>query len=193
MRQSDRGTFLPRQDRYYLGDVIEVHAQLTDSAGAPLTVQELIAEMTTADGRKSAVALKPDAAHAGAYIGQALADAEGAVVFSLAVPGSDVLLECRARVELSDLERRNPQRNEVLLKSWASLTGGTYFNQIDEFHSLKLNPDQLDKYFPDNSATVIAVQSIDSKWEELLMKWLIGIAVGALCLEWLIRRLMRLA
>ncbi len=193
MRQSDRGTFLPRQDRYYLGDVIEVHAQLTDSSGAPLTVQELIAEMTTADGRKSAVALKPDAAHAGAYIGQALADAEGAVVFTLAVPGSDVLLECRARVELSDLERRNPQRNEVLLKSWASLTGGTYFNQIDEFHSLKLNPDQLDKYFPDNSATVIAVQSIDSKWEELLMKWLIGIAVGALCLEWLIRRLMRLA
>lgn len=193
MRQSERGTFLPRQDKYYLGDIIEVHAQLTDVSGAPMNVPELFAEMVSSDGKQTIVPLKPDSSRAGAYAGQVPAESEGSFVFRLKVPGSDVVLECTVRVELSDLERRNPRRDESVLKTWAQKTGGTYFNQVKLFNELALNPSELELKFPDNAATVIAAESIDSDREEKLMKWLIGIIAALLCAEWLTRRLIKLA
>ncbi len=193
LRQNDRGLFLPRQDKYYLGDTIEFKAQLTDGQGAPLKAPELTATLASSSGIQTVLKLRADSVRPGAYTGFATADREGIQTARLTIPQSDVTLQCAVRVELSDLERRNPQRNEEFLKTWAETTGGRYFDQLETWKTVVMDPAQLSTFFPDRSATTIVQESVDRATDELLMRWFVGLSVAILCLEWLIRRLLKLA
>ena len=44
-----------------------------------------------------------------------------------------------------------------------------------------------------NDQIIYLPESVDSQFDEQLMGWLIALIVGVLCLEWLIRRLSKLA
>ena len=128
LRGSSRGVLLVGQDRYLLGNTVEVRAQLTNARLEPLDVPSVNLQVIQPDGAAQTVALRADPSRAGAYLGQFPALQEGTYRLELPVPESEnERLSRRIQVKVPDLERENPRRNDALLSAIAKNTGGKYY------------------------------------------------------------------
>jgi hypothetical protein len=100
-------------------------------------------------------------------------------------------------VRVPALEIQRPQRNDVLLNELAIRTGGTYWIGLD---TLRGDP-STDRQ--ETSPLVAAIEprdqtnyvpgAPDAPFQQRLMTLLMALIAGALSLEWLTRRLSRLA
>jgi hypothetical protein len=193
LRGSSRGALLIGQDRYVLGNSIDVRAQLTNVRLDPLTLPSVPLQVFQPDGVAQTVALQSDPSRAGAYRGQFPAMQEGTYRLELPVPESDnERLTRRIQVKTPDLERENPIRNDALLNAIANGAGGKYYVGLDRAIDAN-NPDSLVRQLKDRTTTAILTAAPNPQWEERWLRWIMVALCGTLCLEWLIRRLMKLA
>jgi hypothetical protein len=198
LRDSNRGILLVDKDRCSLGDHVSVQAILTDAQFEPLGVPCVNATLRHPDGRRTPLILRrvENAARDGLYSSQFVAKMEGDYLVELQPPhGKDGdLLTSEVRSRIPALETEQPQRNDPLLKYIATQTGGAYYVGI----AAAMNrggsgaPPLVNLIEPQDQVTFLA-GSPDRDFERQLMGWLMGVICGVLCLEWLIRRLSKLA
>lgn len=204
LRDSEQGVLLVEQRRYKIGDQVPIRAQLKDAQRLPLDakdVPEVTVDVQLPDGTSTPVKLRnvnlaggeEVTGREGLYVGQLAAVQQGDYRLVLKIPGTadkELTKEFRVRAPRKEIER--PERNDELLRDLAGRTGGEYFNgiavaagrgsvaglagQIEIRDRLTPLPDLPDKSF-----------------EEKLMWWQLALVAGALCLEWLIRRMSKLA
>ena len=86
------------------------------------------------------------------------------------------------QVQMSDLERENPNRNEPLLREIAERSGGIYFADFASAESL-----------PERIGVRSQRAVVDESSQEELLYYLLMLICAALLLEWTLRRLMQLA
>jgi hypothetical protein len=128
------------------------------------------------------------------YTGQATVLQEGTYQVALSIPDSDEEPLTRyLQVRVPDMERAHPQRNERLLTSLAEETGGKYYK---DFHAAvsgdgELKP--LKEAIESRAEVKLLKDAPDERFAERQMHWLLGVIAGSLFLEWVIRRLNRLA
>jgi hypothetical protein len=191
LRGSKRGVLLVAQDRYMIGNTVEVRAQLTNARLEPLDVPAATVEVIQPSGGVQTVPLRCDPARAGAYVGQFPVLQEGTYRLELPVPERErERLTRRIQVNVPNLERENPRRNDALLAAVANSTGGKYYVGVDAI----MRADQaLAEQLPDRTNTVVLTAAPNPKWEETFLRGMMLALCGLLCCEWLIRRLMRLA
>ena len=206
LRGSSRGNLMVGRDRYVLGNTAEVRARLTDSELKPLEAAEVELQVVAPDGSTETVLLKPDPQRIGTFAGRVPLVQEGAYRFELLVPASDdVRLTRRVQVKMPDLERQNSQRNDALLSKIAQQTGGRYYTDarkaLAELNAAAL-PDgdsaaaragSLLAELKDRTKTIVLTAAPDRLWRESWLFWAMILICGLLLLEWLIRRLMKLA
>ena len=118
----------------------------------------------------------------GTYVAYLPLDLEGTWTIQWGVPDSEQKLVRTIQVQMSDLERENPNRNEPLLREIAERSGGVYFADFDSAKSL---PGKI------NVRSQRAIVDEESQ-ENLLYYLLIGVC-ALLLSEWTLRRLMQLA
>ena len=198
LRDSSRGILLVDKDRCSLGDHVSVQAILTDAQFEPLGLPSVNATLRHPDGRRTPLILRrvENAARDGLYSAQFVAKMEGDYVVELQPPhgGDRELLSREVRSRIPALETEQPERNDPLLKYLAEQTGGAYYVGI----AAAMNrggtgvPPLANLVEPQDQVTFLA-GSPDRDFERQLMGWLMGIICGVLCLEWLIRRLSKLA
>lgn len=194
LRGSSRGVLLTGQDRYMLGNSVEIRAQLMNSRLEPLVSAGVEMQVYSPSGEVRNITLRPDPSRQGTYQGQFPATEEGSYRMELNVPESDSeRMVRRVQVRMPELERENPQRNDSLLsqiaKDSGGKDGGKYYVGVDSIFRDKPLAEQL----PDRTSTIIQTDVPDLKWEETWLRWMMLLLCGLLCLEWLIRRLMKLA
>ena len=117
---------------------------------------------------------------------------EGEYRLELPVPESrEERLTRSIHVVVPKLEEENPQRNVGLLTEIAGKTGGTYYASLSDATSAGAGSlvDQL----KDRSRTELVPVAPNPEWEEEWLRWMMIGLCGALCLEWLIRRIAKLA
>ena len=197
LRDSSRGVLLVDKDRCSLGDQVAVRAILQDAQHAPLTSETVSATLIQPDSTRQALILKrvKDEAREGTYVEQFTALQEGDYKIELQHPAAaDQLLVREVRAKIPAAETESPERNDLLLRDIADKTGGDYFIGIDAAVGrdgtgraglLNLLKTQ------DQKTTLPGTP--DRNFERLLMGWLMGMICGVLCLEWLFRRLSKLA
>lgn len=190
---SSRGMLLVDRDRYLLGNTVVVRAQLSDAQFEPLDVPNVTLTVVRPDSTSQPLNLVPDPARKGMYVGQFTALVEGTYRLELPVPDSDAeLLSRRIQVRVPDVERENPERNDVLLAELAKQTGGKYYVGADAVLGLRGLP-PLAKQLQDRTETTYLAGVTDREFEFDWMRGLLIVIAGALSLEWLIRRLSKLA
>jgi hypothetical protein len=193
LRGSSRGVLLVGQDRYLLGNTVEVRAQLTNARLYPLDMPSVNLQVIQPDGALQSVALRADSSRAGAYAGQFPALQEGTYRLDLPVPESEnERLSRRIQVKAPDLERENPRRNDAVLSAIAKNTGGKYYVGLAAAiapHGTAPLVDEL----RDRTTTIILPVAPDPQHEENWLRFMMIVLCGLLCLEWLIRRLLKLA
>ncbi|MEE9603185.1 MAG: hypothetical protein V3V75_07765 [Thermoguttaceae bacterium] len=193
LRGSSRGVLLVGRDRYLLGDTVELRAQLTNARLDPLELPSVPLQVIRPDGTLQTVELLADSARTGTYAGQFIVDVEGSCRLELPIPESEnERLARRIQVKVPDLEREDPQRNDALLGRIAEGTGGKYYAGLGSIFDAKAAKTLVGR-FKDRTENIIRPAKSDPQWEEEWLRWAMYIIVGLLCLEWLIRRLLKLA
>jgi uncharacterized ParB-like nuclease family protein len=190
---SSRGMLLVDRDRYLLGNTVVVRAQLSDAQFNPLDVPSVTLQVIRPDSTSESLQLVPDPARKGMYVGQLTALVEGTYRLELPVPeGNSEVLSRRIQVRVPDLERENPQRNDALLAEMAKQTGGMYYVGADAVLGSRGLPPLVNQ-LQDRTETTYLAGVTDRDFEYDWMRSLLFVVAGALCVEWLIRRLLKLA
>ncbi len=102
----------------------------------------------------------------------------------------DERLARRIQVKVPDLERERPQRNDPLLSVIADETGGAYYVGLAPALGIDEPSKSLVKVLRDQSRVITTVAKPTPLWANI---WTMYAICGLLCLEWLIRRLAKLA
>ncbi|MFO0904119.1 MAG: hypothetical protein U0939_14040 [Pirellulales bacterium] len=196
-RNSKRGTLLVDKDRGLLGDQIGVRAVLKNAQLQPLTDPEAPAVLVSPDGKRTPLKLRAqkEGTRPGLYVGEFTASLEGDYRVELRPAGGDVeeLLAKEVRIRVPALEIEKPERNDPLLKELAEKTGGTYFVGMDAALNRDGRGASVAQTLEPQDQTTYLPGTPDRDFERHLMGWLMGLICGVLSLEWLIRRLSKLA
>ena len=205
MRDSDRGILLLDKQQAIMGEQVMVRAVLRDAQFQPTILPDVKAKLIEPSGRNSPLVLTPipDPSQPGVYLGQFFTKATGTYEVQLPVGGlaDQQLLTQQVAVRVPALEIQRPQRNDPLLNELASRTGGKFWVGMDS-----LLPGQSDLIGTNSASKSSLPQSIESRdqtnylpgspdreFQQRLMGILMALIVGCLSMEWLIRRLSRLA
>jgi hypothetical protein len=207
LRGSSRGVLLTGQDRYLLGNTVEVRTQVTNARLEPLDTPGVELQVIAPAGGMQTITLRPDPSRIGTYAGRFPVLEEGSYRLELPLPESDdERLSRRIQVRVPDLERENPQRNNKLLSEIAKSSQGgepkdqeqkaktgEYYLGIDELLNPPPSKQAVTELLEDRTRTDIFPQAPNTDWEETWLRWMMFALCGLLCCEWLIRRLVKLA
>ncbi len=190
---SSRGLLLVDRDRYVLGNTVSLRANVFDAQFDPLAVPQMPVHVVLPDSTVTTVPLHPDPNRKGMYTGQFSALQEGTYRIEMEVPDSGgEQLARRIHVKVPDLERENPERNDALLSEIAQRTGGLYYVGAEAALGGKGMP-PLAAQLKDRTEVTYLPGVVDYEYERHWMNGILAVVAGALCLEWLIRRLSKLA
>ncbi|HZN34655.1 MAG TPA: VWA domain-containing protein, partial [Pirellulaceae bacterium] len=197
LRDSSRGVLLVDKDRATLGDQVAVRAILQDAQHQPLTMDEVPAVIVKPDTTRAALTMKKvkDEGREGIYVEQFTALQEGDYQIQLQHPAAaEQVLTREVRVKIPAKESESPERNDALLREIADKSGGDYFVGLASAVGRDAGgrPSILNLIKPQDQVTPLP-GTPDRSFEQQLMTWLLGVICGALCLEWLLRRLSKLA
>lgn len=191
LRGSSRGVLLVDQDRFLLGQLVQVRARLTDPRLEPLVAPQAALRLVAPDGSAQTIMLAAEPDRPGNFQGQFPVRKEGVYRLELPVPDSaGEVLSRRIQVRVPDLERENPERNDPLLEELAQKTEGHYYPSLAAALSGQGDTPPLADRLADRTRTTTQIVKPHTLWDNWVT--LLGIC-GVLCLEWLVRRLARLA
>ena len=195
LRGSRRGNLSVERETYLLGATVDIDARLTNVQHQPLDLPKVVAEVTPQNGAPLMVPLLADPSRKGSFHGQFTALEAGSHRIELPIPDSqEDPLSRQIIVKVPDLEKDNPQRNDALMNEIASGTGGRYYVGINAALGRGENaPPPLVGQLKDRSRETPKSGDIDKDWQQLWSTWLLCGICGFLCMEWLVRRLSRLA
>jgi hypothetical protein len=184
-RGQSRGLLLLERNSYVLGQTIRIRAQLYDPQMSDLDLESTPIEIFDPDGNLVTPArrLRMDSTRVGQYTGSFRASRQGTWRIELPVPLSDERLTRKIDVVLPNLESDNPQQNAGLLTSLADGTGGQYL-------SIERVTKELPALLPDRGEQVPIDERLKTLWDR---GWVMYLLIGLLSLEWLTRKLLKLA
>ncbi len=184
-RGNNRGTLLLERNQFVLGQTVRVRAQLTDPQFNPLVADSVLAEIFDPDGRPMIppVRLQRDSNRAGQFVGSFRVSSPGVWRIDIPIPQSGDQLSEKIDVILPNLETDNARQNAQLLRLIAEDTGGTYF-PLDEAAA------EVPRRLPDRGEEFQIDQQLKTLWDR---EWLMYLLIGLLSVEWLTRKLLKLA
>ena len=190
LRGSSRGVLLVERDRYLVGQTVAVRAQLNNAQLEPLVADSVTLDVGLPDQSNFQVKMLPDPTRAGAFAGEFVVRSEGACRLELLVPDSaDERLTKRIQIRVPDLERESPQRNDALLGELTRETGGIYYVGLPAALGSAAQPPLWD-VLPNRSRTLTVSDIPRPLWDNAYTMMFL---CGCLCVEWLVRRLRKLA
>ncbi len=194
LRGSSLGQLLVERDRYSVGEDVVVRAQLSSASREPLMADRVTARLIDPAGNGENLTLTADLDRPGNFVGQFDVRKEGSYRIELSVPDSpDQPLVRRIQAMVPNLEFEKTRRNEALLSALATRTGGRYYTSLQT--ALEGNQDVRPLAGQIESRAEIETRrgATDKEFSEQINKLLLVMICGALCCEWLLRRLKRLA
>jgi hypothetical protein len=194
LRGSSRGALLVERDRYELGETMVARARLSDSQHKPLTQPSVGGQLLHPDGTAEPIKLTAVPEKPGMYVGQATMMQEGTYQLALPIPGgSEEPLSKYLQVRVPDRERTHAERNDTLLTALTKETGGIYYRQVDAAVRGDKNTPPLSQAIKSRAEIKLVKGAPDKDFARAQMTWLLGIIACSLFIEWIIRRLNRLA
>lgn len=188
LRRSDGpGIFLLDRESYLIGETVRVRARLSTPQGEPLSLNDVQLRVTDPEentlfpGGRS-VAQDPE--QAGQYTTNFRTTIPGRYQIELELPSLGETISTAIEVTMPQLEQQQPEQNRALLMKIAQATRGEYL-PIEEA------ADKLPALFETSAAVSVPIdERLRVLWDRA---WLMYLVIGLLCVEWLTRKLLRLA
>lgn len=196
---SDRGVLLVDREQALLGDQVTVRAVLKDERFEPLIRSEVVARLVDPLKRNGPLMLRPlgDGTQPGVYTGQFSVQIAGEYAIQLQLGGmaSGEILTATVKAKIPAVEMQRAERFDELLGQLAVQSGGKYLigvaqavaptgSESRSALSAGIVPQDQVSFLPG-----VPDRRFQLRWLGWLMAWI----AGSLSLEWLSRRLHRLA
>lgn len=193
-RGASLGMLLLERSQYVLGETVRVRAKLFTPQLAPLDVASVPVDIIDPAGRpvSTGTQLMRDANNPGQYVGDFRASLPGTYTIKVeAASGPDeggsapLRQEVTSRIDvaLPNLEADNPRQDAKVLSDLARDTGGRYL-QISEAAAA------IPELLPNRGEELLINERLQTLWDR---QWLLFLLVGILSIEWLTRKLLKLA
>ena len=184
-RGNNRGTLLLERNQFVLGQTVRVRAQLTDPQFNPLVAESVMAEVFDPDGRPMIppVRMQRDPNRTGQFVGSFRVSSPGVWRIDIPIPQAGDQLTEKIDVVLPNLETDNARQNAQLLRLIAEDTGGGYFPIAEAAV-------EIPKRLPNRGEEFQIDQQLRTLWDR---EWLMFLLIGLLSIEWLTRKLLKLA
>ncbi len=197
LQSSQRAKLLVGQDRYQVGDTIDLRAVVTTASLDPYLADSIEVTLLDPSGTTHTVNLAGDVGDnesgKGNFAGEYRVQMAGIYKLSLAVPDSEEVVDRDITVVFPQLEVRQVVQNAALLEQLATLGGGHYY--VDAASVLAGGADfpPLAEAIPSREEARIVPGTIDIEFSRWLSMILLGVITLALACEWIVRRLNYLA
>lgn len=188
LRGARRARLLVDRDRCPVGGAVTVRV-MVDEAALP---RPPVGRVVAPDGAALGIPLEPEVARPGTLVGSFVASREGSWLVEVDAVGGDDRLERRVEAHLPERELAHPLLDRGLLERIAVTTGGTARFPADAPWSAADNA-AIAAGFPDRSRHEYETGGFDSVFKQRLNALVLTVAATCLCLEWIGRRLARLA
>ncbi len=189
---SRRARLLVERDRYPVGATIVVRVVAADGDGAA-TLAAATCRAEGPDGVPVRVPLSADPGRPGVYQGGFVASREGGWRIDVDLgDGSGEVLTRRIQARLPDRELERPRLDRGLLERLGAITGGASHFLADGAWGQEQSV-ALAERIPDRSRREYETGAPDGAFKRRLNALLLAAGTGLLCLEWIIRRLVKLA
>ena len=187
LRGSSRGRLLLERDRYPVGETVVVRV-LPGSADRRTDL-----EVIGPEGQRLRVPLEKDPVRPDDRRGSFVLSSEGSWRLVLTIDGNqDDQSVRRIQATLPDRELARPQLQRAVLEQLATATGGSTRFLTDASWTGG-DPARLAELLPDRSRKEYERGAGDTDFKRLLNTLLLATGIGLLCLEWVLRRLAKLA
>ena len=195
-RGLQRGMFVLDGREFDLGQTIPVRIRVLNEQFQPLTSPSFPVDVYDSVGRPltPSLVLTQDRFRPAEYTGEFRADLSGRYRLEMEVPGLKDRLKEELQIRLPEREFAEMTQNVAVLTALADQTGGKYFSLSaktsevsEDFGSLAT---AIPALLPDKGERIVVDQRIDEVWDR---GWLMGLLVGLLAVEWLSRKLLKLA
>ncbi len=185
LRGTNRALLLLDRKSYPIGSTVQVRARVLDTQLKPYAAAKLPLEVVLPGGRPQTprVELVADPLKPGDFTAQFVAGVSGLYNLKLAVPDSVDVVPGAFSVKLPNLEFDRPEQNESLLKLLARGSGGKYV-------TMENAAEVLPKELTNHSRQTTVFEMPRPLWDRA---WVIYFLVAVLGVEWLTRKLLRLA
>lgn len=184
-RGNNRGSILLERTQYILGQTVRVRAQVSDAQFNPLAADHILAEVIDGNGKPMTPLLRMEAdpTRPGQFVGNFRVGTPGTWRVEFPLPQSRESISQKLDVVLPNLETDNARQNAQLLRLLAEDTGGAYF-KLDEAAV------EIPKRLPNMGEEFQIDQQMRILWDR---QWVMYLLVGLLSIEWLTRKLLKLA
>lgn len=193
LQGSPRGKLLVAQDRYEVGATVAVRAVMSDVQMEPLVAGNLPLTIEVPGGAVEKLELVAETERAGNFSGEFRVVTPGSYRLVLPVPDSEDQLTKTVRVMVPQLEVSQTVRDETALRAIAAQTGGHYYASPESAVAGDESLPPLAAATPSQARTKRIVGAIDDQFARQQSFMLLAVIAGALCLEWIVRRLNYLA
>lgn len=195
---SDRGVLLVDREEAVQGEQVSVRAVLKNELFEPLVQSEVVARLIDPQGLNVPLVLRPlaDGLQPGVYSGGFPVLIPGVYRLQLQLGGlaSDQFLQSQVLSRVPKLEMQFVERNDVLLGQLASETGGKYWiGGVSASELSEDNQSSLTAAIPSQDQVAYAPGTPDREFQLRWLGWLMTWIAASLSLEWLSRRVHRLA
>ena len=186
LRGTNRGVLLLERQTYALGASIPIRAGLLDPQYQEYVTNSVPLEVVMPNGQRLVppIPLQADQTRKGQYLGTLNVSQPGRYRLELAIPESTEQIVSYLQVEVPNLEYLKPAQDAAQLQRLATTElGGAYLPLADVV-------EKLPALFPDQSTTKIQFDTPRTLWDR---DWVMYLLIGLLGVEWLTRKLLRLA
>lgn len=184
-RGTKRGVLLPEVRKLTLGQTARLRARLLDAQFQPLIADSVTLDVLNPQGKPLVPSpkLRKDDTRPGEFVGDFRVSLPGVYKLDLSVPESDDRLADVLTVSLPKLEDQDVRQNVTLLKDLVRETGGEYI-------TLNEAADRLPGLLPNRGEPFTIDERLRTLWDR---DWVMYLLVTLLGLEWLTRKLLKLA
>jgi len=182
-RGSSRGMLLLERDEYVLGQTVRLRARMLTQQMTPLQADSVTFEVYDPKGRPLVPPPQLQNVSNGMFAGNFRASQPGTYRVEIPIPDSSDQLKGKLDVLLPNLESDRPQQNAQLLTELARDTGGRYL-RLDEAEN------ELPTLLPVRKQQFLINEKLKTLWDR---EWVLYLLVGLLSLEWLTRKILKLA
>jgi hypothetical protein len=189
LRGNKRGMLLT-EDEFDVGQTVFVRVQMEDAAGNPLVADSIPMEYIAPDEQLYRMELKGNKDKPGYFTGQFTVTLKGRYNISVPVPDTDEVLAKDIKARLPDRENRNTRLNKPLLAQISGETGaGDPYLGMAEVANVAA-PTALVTRIKDRTEVQPMEDTPHKLWDN---QWTLWVICALLCMEWIIRRLCKLA
>lgn len=180
------GSLFFDRDQYQVGQTMSVRLTRRENSSAGSKDAPIIASWTLPTGKIMASPMQQVEGQTNSYRSSLSITEPGEYRIQVRIPLFDSPLPASAMAILPPLESANQTRNESLLKDLSEKTSAIYCPTIEDALSLI-------EQTPSQSEVRLLLGEVDKEYSTRMARYTVCTVVALLCLEWLLRRLWRLA